>query len=62
MPAVRLPDSLRGDSFVDVHKAEHTALFSTVYLSGGQVSKPGQAGECEPGGRQGCSGKHQHQN
>lgn len=31
-------------------------------FSGGQVSEPGQAGESEPGGRQGCTGKHQHEN
>lgn len=31
-------------------------------FSGGQVSEPGQAGESEPGGRQGCASKHQHQN
>lgn len=31
-------------------------------FSGGQVSEPGQTGKREPGGRQGCAGKHQHQN
>lgn len=30
--AVCLADSPQADSFVDVHNAEHTVLFTTVYL------------------------------
>lgn len=44
-----------------LHTTKRLYLFQTTF-SGGQMSKPGQAGECKPSGCQWGSSQHQHCN
>lgn len=59
----RLNEQLQEDGHTTVDEDTHQDAGGVESgFSGGQVSEPGQAGESEPGGRQGCTGKHQHEN
>lgn len=60
--AVCLADSPQADSLWMCTRQNILSFSPQCTFSGGQVSEPGQAGESEPGGRQGCTGKHQHEN